>query len=443
MNSSLFSLYKCMNMLKTLGAIALCLSLAQAVQAQTEVQAVTDSLSATSHVPASTSGLDWAERFQRRDYHSPDSTSSLRLMVESLLFFQDNEYDGGMTKGYTLPGAWLQPRLIYTPQANIQLELGLHALTYHGANKYPNYAFRDIALWKGSQYQEGAHILPVFRAVARLGNFTLVLGDLYARDNHGLILPLYNPELLITADPEKGFQLRYERPRYQLDTWVDWQSFIFDQVHHQEAFTIGLNQKIWLTNPRNTRFSLTTPIQILAQHRGGEQDATEMGVQTISNASLGLHARWHVGQKVLNAVEFEAHRLLAYQQAGDMWPFNVGHAWWAGAAVDMFSALRCRLGAFMAKDFVSLYGVPFFSTLSTKVVGGRFSSINTAYWGLEYSKVLGKYITLGAKLNGYLTGVGQLAVPNGEVRSSEVQHAFSVGLYLRANPNFLLRLFKS
>lgn len=35
----------------------------------------------------------------------------------------------------------------------------------------------------------------------------LILGNIYGGSNHGLIAPLYNPELNLTADPETGFQV--------------------------------------------------------------------------------------------------------------------------------------------------------------------------------------------------------------------------------------------
>ena len=38
-----------------------------------------------------------------------------------------------------------------------------------------------------------------------------------------------------------GLQIRYEGQRTRLDTWVDWQSFIFRGDKHQEAFVFGLS----------------------------------------------------------------------------------------------------------------------------------------------------------------------------------------------------------
>lgn len=100
-------------------------------------------------------------------------------------------------------------------------------------------AYQDIAHWKGDQYQKGFHALPWFRAqVALSDHVNIVLGDLYGAANHNLIEPLYNPELNMVADPEMGLQLLYNSRRFDLDVWVNWESFIFREDIHQEALRL-------------------------------------------------------------------------------------------------------------------------------------------------------------------------------------------------------------
>ena len=64
--------------------------------------------------------------------------------------------------------------------------------------------------------------------------------------NHNLILPLYNPETLLTTDPEKGFQTIIRTHHWKMDAWIDWQSFIYEMDKHQEAFTVGMSQVLHL-----------------------------------------------------------------------------------------------------------------------------------------------------------------------------------------------------
>lgn len=204
---------------------------------------------------------------------------------------------------------------------NIKLELGVHALIYSGAYKFPNYAYHDIAIWKGNQYQRGTHILPYFRAQLALSRVNLVLGNLYGGENHRLIEPLYNPELNLTADPETGFQVLCDLKRWHFDAWINWQSFIFEADTHQEAFTVGLSSLVKFNRPES-RFHYYLPVQMTIQHRGGEQIVdNDRPVQTLANGSVGAGIVWNVNRKVLKRINVEADMLGYYQESGKLWPF--------------------------------------------------------------------------------------------------------------------------
>ena len=57
---------------------------------------------------------------------------------------------------------------------------------------------------------------------------------------------------------------------------------------------------------------------MMVQHRGGEQDDTDLGVQTLCNASVGLQLRKTLHHRVFNEAALEMHALGAYQQAGKL-----------------------------------------------------------------------------------------------------------------------------
>lgn len=369
--------------------------------------------------------------------------NTIGLDIDALAFFQDNEFDGDVVKGYSLPGFRVQPRLTFTPLRQIRLEAGFHATVYDGSNKYPSYVFHDIAHWKGNQYQRGAHALPFFRATASLGgptedrpegrksHTTVVVGDIYGGTAHGLLLPLYNPELSMTDDPEMGVQVIVDRRRWHSDLWLNWQSYIYEEDTHQEAFTVGWTQHVTL--PKG--FGL--PVQLTVQHRGGEQDIKELdlGVQTLANAAVGLDYEWRPlssSSAVISSVKAEASGLFCYQQSGQLWPFDSGAALWTGAAVGIKRDLNIKAGLFYAPEhFCSLYGSPFFGTVSVKREGLYFDGTMTGYWDVEYGRSFtsrsrshhGSY-TIGAKAEGYVNR----------------GHApFSFGIYFRACPSFVLK----
>ena len=395
---------------------------------------------------------DMARRMGYQPYHVDSAQSkTLGIELEALAFFKDNEFDGNVQRGYSLPGVRLQPRLTYTPIDEIKLELGLHATIYSGANKYPCYVFHDIAKWKGDQYQPGAHLLPFFRATARFKAITLAVGHIYGGATHGFVEPMYNPELIMTDDPEMGFQMIVDTRRWHSDLWMNWQSYIFEESNHQEAFAVGWTQNInvWKRTIEDGKtHSLGIPIQLLIQHRGGEQDNSGLGVQTIANGALGLAYEYQApANRIVTGIQAEAMAMYCFQQSGSLWPFNSGPALWAKASVDFMRDLRVTAGFFSAKDFCSLYGSQYFGTLSTKHAGGRFSSMNTALIGIEYSRTFAQAYTIGAHLKAYLCKTGSLALPADDDHPEaytipgEFRTPFSFGVYFRCSPSFVLKRF--
>lgn len=363
---------------------------------------------------------------------------ALSLKVEADAFVVDNEYTGRMVTGYTLPGVWIRPRLTYDPIEAIHLELGAHAIFFNGTSRYPCYAYHDIASWKGSQYQHGVHALPWFRADATIGAATITVGHLHNHSTalmerfHDLTLPLYNPECYHSADPEMGAQLRFMRKRYNADLWIDWQSFIFRLDTHQEAFTAGLTQRIALTRPRPTGFNLSLPLQVLAQHRGGEIDHTGTGAQTLCNLGAGLRTDWRSQHGVVRMVGAEAMYLRAMQQKGKLWPFDGGDAFWGSARMNLWQYVDITAGYFRGHNFASLYGAGFFGTLSQRD-GSCRPHTSTGYYNLT----IGKTFAERYRITGFVQGF--ICQPSD---APKVEHSLSIGVNFHADMDFLLKDFK-
>ena len=366
---------------------------------------------------------------------------TLRASIDALAFFQNNEFSSRLQKGYTLPGAWLQPKLTYSPLRQLHIEAGAHLMLYDGANRYPNYAYHDIARWKGNQHTHGIHALPYFRAQADFRRLTLVLGNLYGAQHHRLVLPLFNPEQNLSTDPEMGFQLLLDRPHVHLDTWINWQSYIFELDSHQEAFTVGVNSTLRWNRDQSAPLQWETPVQVILQHRGGEQDTTSMGVQTVCNASVGLRMTWrpvpssldantsNAKHSPLSALRAEVNALGSYQQHGDLWPFDTGFAVHAAVSATLWQRLGLEMGYVgIPRQYANLFGSPFFGTLSTKHSGLTFSGMHTLYATASYTYVFTPAYRLGAQLDVY-------SPHSPGVRAT----CFGFGLYLRIHPSFVLK----
>lgn len=357
-------------------------------------------------------------------------THALRAEIDALTFFRDNEYDSDIIKGYSLPGLWIKPTISYNPLTSIHLEAGAHLFIMNGANKYPNYAYHDIGTWKGNQYQHGVHALPWFRARANLKNLTFVLGNIYGGQNHRLNHILFNPEQNMSTDPEMGFQILLDRKHIHLDTWLNWQSYIFESDTHQEAFTVGTNAMI-LWGKEKSKLKWSTPIELIIQHRGGEQDLTAMGVQTLCNAKIGVRMDYIAHKRVLSNISSEINAFGSYQQSGKLWPFDAGVATNADASVTLWNSFMLKAGYFHApKQYANLYGSPFFSTLSIKHSGLAFKGMKTAYVRADYIYTFSPAYKLGAEFEAFNTHTG-----------GKSNVCFSFGIQLRVNPSFLIKKF--
>ena len=370
-----------------------------------------------------------------------EGVKELKIEVENLNFFKNNEYAGDVMEGYTLPGLWVIPKLTYQPLNNLKVELGAYGTWYSGAYKYPNYAYQDIASWKGTQYQQGAHILPYFRARLALGDFNLVFGNLYGGGNHRLIRPLYDPELNLTADPESGFQLLYDRPRFHLDAWINWQSYIFDIDTHQEAFAVGLSTQYSLNEPTAPLHGYLK-VQGTIQHRGGEIDESDLGVQTWANGALGGGLLWNLKQRRLHTLNLEVNLLGYLQQSGDLWPYDRGAALYTSATATFGRGFRAEAGYFLGKHFISIFGIPYFGAVSTDHEGACFDKLpQTLFLALDWEHTVAKNCVLGAKAQSYTAMPGDMRLNDGTVQPVKRSFNFDFGVYLRTDFSFLLKKF--
>lgn len=381
------------------------------------------------------------ERVFKSDYTiDPEKKDELRLEFDNLNFFKNNEYDSDFLKGYSLPGFWAQFKLTWQPLEILKLEAGVHLLRFWGARKYPNFAYQDIAEWKGNQFQKGFHALPYLRARLQLSDrFQIIFGDIYGGANHNLIKPLYNPELNLMADPEAGLQILYHSKWFEADAWINWESFIFNLDTHQEAFTAGLSSRIHY-NDKASPIHIYTPVQLLAQHRGGEIDTiTQNSVQTLMNGAIGIGAVWNINHGKLKTINAELDATGYYQQAGNLWPLDDGIGMYAQATADV-ADFRILMGYWWCKDFISMLGNPFYGAVSTSEDNLTFKNPQMLNLGIEYSRSFGKGSSFGIDLDIYHHLSTTMNTPEGPF-AKKSSTSFSIGAYLRLNTSFLVKKF--
>lgn len=366
---------------------------------------------------------------------------NLNFTLNSTLFFQDNEFDTPLMRGYTLPGFKLRPSVNYRPNANVSVDLGLYMFKFWGTDSYPNLSYTDICEWTGKEnVTRGFHLMPFFRVqMASDGGLNLVIGSIYGGMYHRLLTPLYAPELNLTADPESGAQILYRNSWLDFDTWINWESFIYKNDVHQEAFTFGVSTR-FKYNKEESRLHLYTPLQILFQHRGGEIDTIyHNSVQTLFNGATGIGVRYDVNHRSVKGIGLEADVLGYNQQVGQLFPIDRGWALYLHGSLDV-AAIRTRFGFYESHKFVTLLGYPFLGSISVSNPGLTFDRYSTIFAGMEYSHEFAPGYMFGAeaKIYHHLPAMGYL---NGEDRRYGSSTGFYGAIYFRINPSFLIKSF--
>ena len=366
----------------------------------------------------------------------------LRLNIDNICFFRDNEYEGNLAKGYTLPGFWIRPTVGYQPLKNLKVEIGAYMLHYWGASKYPNLNYSDMPKWKGSQTQRGFHVLPFLRAqVALSDKVNLVVGSIYGHGNHRLIEPLYTQELGLQGDPEAGVQLLLDLKRLDLDMWINWESFIYDGDDHQESFTYGLSARV-KANGETKRFHVYFPVQLLFQHRGGEinDEAEDREVRTWINGAIGGGMLINVGDQVLKDLNFEVLGAFYSQRSGTLLPFDDGYGIYAKGDINLW---RFNIGAgwWWCKDFVSIHGNPLFGCMSISEDGFVVDKTRLIKLHADYCQPIAKGFSLGISADAWNSLPADAHDSEGFLIRQSNALSLSFGVYLRINPSFLLKKF--
>lgn len=366
----------------------------------------------------------------------------LRINIDNINFFRDNEYEGRITNGYTLPGFWLRPTVSWQPLKNLRVEAGAHMLHYWGANKYPNLNYSDLPEWKGSQMQSGFHVLPFLRAQVDLTRrFTVVVGSLYGGINHHLAEPLYNEETVLSGDPETGVQLLWHPSWLDFDMWINWESFIFDDDYHQESFTYGLATR-FKANAATAPLHVYFPLQALVQHRGGEinTEAEDREVKTWVNAAGGIGLTVNTGRQTLSSVSFEILAAYYNQKSGGELPYNDGCGVYATVSARLWR-FNLMAGYWWCHNFISIHGNPLFGALSISEDGLRTDNPRLLRIHADYGQPIAKGFSLGIHADLYNSfPVDAYSSTDGWTRESN-KLSYSFGIYLRIDTGFLIKKF--
>lgn len=361
--------------------------------------------------------------------HTPDSVKhrKVSLSAEFEHFFRDNEFSAEKISGYTLPGFYFRPRVVWHVEKRVRLEAGLHWLHYWGATSYPERisftAFPEIG-----ENPRSSHVLPWMRAsIDLLPQMTLVFGSLKNDNGHNLPRPLYDPELLYAADPEAGIQMLLDFKYFDADIWMDWKEFIFRGSETQERFIFGFSGKSDLLQDKLVNLSI--PVHVLAQHTGGEMLAQELDPISVFNFAGGVELTYNGRVRLKTGCD-----LMGFVHNGNAaLPFRQGWGVYPHIGMD-FKGLGFDFAYWHGDDFVPLLGSPHFSSISVNTPGLVFDPMDMLVVNASYKMRQFRYTTLSFDALSYIyfpysgDRPGYTKVERGAAAS------FSFGFNLKINP---------
>lgn len=295
----------------------------------------------------------------------PDSlkTGELQLSVHNFNYMRNYEYFNRIQDGYTLFGTQLEPQLLYYPHPRLSVAAGVHLRKDFGG--------RGIY-----------RTFPLFSLKYQKHNTTLINGVLEGSIHHRMIGPLYDFEKKITEPVEYGTQFIIDNKSFFLDAFINWKRMIYKPSPKQEQILGGLSANIYVI--KNSKISLSVPVQLTAFHQGGQIDVDPQPLQTLLNTAFGFKLTLPFSGFV-NAFRSENY-YVSYKDFSNtsIQAFSKGDGWYLNGGIDThYGSLTGTYWNGM--DFISSNGIPLFQSVSQHINHAGYTERNRQLIFLRYS----------------------------------------------------------
>ncbi|MBS0000309.1 MAG: hypothetical protein KFF73_15110 [Cyclobacteriaceae bacterium] len=343
------------------------------------------------------------------DFYGINASDSSAIIfgLEAFGYVRNNEFKDDIVPGYTLFGYQFKPYFTYYPSGRIRLDAGGFFQKDFGDED-----FREIR--------------PVFSVKYTRKNLSMIFGTLEGAMSHRLIEPLYNFENVINRRVEDGLELKYVNDQIFFDTWIEWINMIDFGEDALEEFNFGVSFNFRLLE--NSAFILDIPVQLLANHRGGEIDISPEPANTILNtaAGIGIELPLH-NTRLIQSIRLDNYygRYDSQQDPGYL-PFLNGDGWFLNLT-GKSGWFELMLSYWHGDQFYAPYGSPLYQSVF-------FDPDNTAetqnqrdllFIRLLFEHEFGHGLTLAFRFE-----------PVFDFNKGHFDH--SEGLYLRYRTDFLL-----
>ena len=295
----------------------------------------------------------WVKNLKHQQVVISDS-GALSLNPYCFAFFDDKEFVNDIKKGYTHPGFFIQPMLVYKPSSHTRVSAGLHTLYFAGADSVEK-------------------VVPVLSLEVKLmRGIEMILGTIHSKQAHFLPEPLFKPERLYTAQPETGIQFLTLTDHFVADSWTNWERYIKTGSPFQEVFTMGF-AGIYKPGSFSSKSGLALHLSGFGVHNGGQIDSTNLDVTTMINLASGLsYAHPILNCKINFGIELFGF-LSSDKSPNPSSKYKNGRAIYPKLFVESLS-VRAELGYWSSSTFVNPRGEELFGSYS--IVKPEFDSKN-------------------------------------------------------------------
>lgn len=341
---------------------------------------------------------------------NPTDSNKIFFTFDNTNFIKDNEYFNKIVEGYTFIGFFTNQKITYFPSKNIKIEGGVHLLKYSGLNKF-------------------TQIKPIFTFQYHHNSLNLILGTLYGALNHNLPNPVFSYENYFTDNIENGIQVLINKKHLKSDTWINWRHFIIPNDTLQEKLTFGSSNLFFLTDASN-KFTVTIPLQLLINHRGGQSSNISSNIQTLVNSDFGFNIKYKVLSKSIKSIELSNYFIAFYNNSPIIETyFDKGTATYSHLIINT-NKLIYSVGYWYAHHFISPLGDPMYQLVSQKNILDTKPQKQLLTLKILYHTSLYKGIDFGFRTELFY-----------DLRAGRFD--YSVGLNVVVNQKFFLRKVKT
>ena len=273
-----------------------------------------------------------------------NDTTGLSFEFENFNFFKNNEFKNHFVEGYTKLGFFINPKVSWQIFPGTKITTGGHFLKFHGKKRLSS----NLIFSVDQQLTEGVR---------------LIMGSLDRSINHQLIDPLYHQELFINQHIENGVQFLIDKSFIEADVWIDWKKFIVKNDPFREHFVAGAQIKVPVWN-KQKHFSLSIPLQFVAEHYGGQIDLSPDPATTEINAASGVRLEWFPNAPFLSKICWQS--LWAGSQEltkTQKYPYNKGEAFYSEFSFRA-KPFAGGMSYWKGSGFIPVRGNPLYSSIS-------------------------------------------------------------------------------